>query len=145
MMSVHTYLPATEELVADIRMRLEKKGYVLLEAEEFPAIQREEYDFVKKYFESVNSLSDKQLQSYIIIQLTFLYGLSFSTIRNIHTRDVDLEKRALKILSTDKKDYIILELPYSIFKNMNKHISQNSLDNDELIFLLKKKGKMIHQ
>ena len=70
MMSVHTYLLATEELVADIRMRLEKKGYVLLEAEEFPAIQREEYDFVKKYFESVNSLSDKQLQSYIIIQLT---------------------------------------------------------------------------
>lgn len=49
MMSVHTYLPATEELVADIRMRLEKKGYVLLEAEEFPAIQSEEYDFVKKY------------------------------------------------------------------------------------------------
>lgn len=49
MMSVHIYLPATEELVADIRMRLEKKGYVLLEAEEFPAIQSEEYDFVKKY------------------------------------------------------------------------------------------------
>ncbi len=141
MMSVHTYLPATEELVADIRMRLEKKGYVLLEAEEFPAIQSEEYDFVKKYFESINSLSDKQLQSYIIIQLTFLYGLSFSTIRNIHTRDVDLEKRTLKILSKDKKDYIILELPYSIFKNMNKHISQNSLDNDELIFFTKEKRK----
>ena len=56
MMSVHTYLPATEELVADIRMRLEKKGYVLFGAEEFSAIQREEYDFVKKYFESVNSI-----------------------------------------------------------------------------------------
>ncbi len=59
-------------------MRLEKKGYVLLEAEKFPAIQSEEYDFVKK--------------------------LSFSTIRNIHTRDVDLEKRTLKILSKDKKE-----------------------------------------
>jgi len=139
MMSVHIFLPATEELVADIRMRLEKKGYVLLESEEFPAIHKEEYDFIRNYFENINSLSDKQLQSYIIIQLTFLYGLSFSTIRNIHTRDIDLEKRTLNILSKDKKDFIILELPYNIFKNIHQHIIQNDLANDELIFFTKAK------
>lgn len=142
MMSVHTYLPATDELVADIRMRLEKKGYVLLESEEFPAIHKEEYDFIRNYFENINSLSDKQLQSYIIVQLTFLYGLSFSTIRNIYTRDVDLEKRTLKVLSKDKKDFIILELPYSIFINLNQHIVQNALYEDELIFFTNEKRKI---
>ena len=142
MMSVHTYLPATDELVADIRMRLEKKGYVLLESEEFPAIHKEEYDFIRNYFENISSLSDKQLQSYIIVQLTFLYGLSFSTIRNIHTRDVDLEKRTLKVLSKDKKDFIILELPYSIFINLNQHIVQNALYEDELIFFTNEKRKI---
>lgn len=125
----------TEDLSAEIKVRLENKGYIILESEPFPAMQREEYEFTCKFFNSQYPLHGKQLQVWIILQLSFLYGLSFSTIRNLRTNNIDLETRTIKVLTKSKDKTIILELPYNIFKNIELHITNNNLQNDNLLFL----------
>lgn len=124
----------TEDLSAEIKVRLENKGYIILESEPFPAMQREEYAFTCKFFNSQYPLHGKQLQVWIILQLSFLYGLSFSTIRNLRTNNIDLETRTIKVLTKSKDKTIILELPYNIFKNIELHITNNNLQNDNLLF-----------
>ena len=124
----------TDDLFADIRTRLENKGYILLESEQYPAIQQKEYEFICQYFCEQLPLQDKQLQVWIILQLSFLYGLSFSTIRNLHTKDIDLNTRTVKILNKTKDETILLELPYSLFKNIELHIQKSNLDEEDLFF-----------
>ncbi len=124
----------TDDLFADIKTSLEKKGYVILDSEQFPAIQKEEYNFICKYYLNQNSLQDKQLQIWIILQLSFLFGLSFSTIRNLRTNDFDLKTRSLNILAKNKDEIITLDLPYSIFMNIDNHIEKSDLNDGDLFF-----------
>lgn len=124
----------TDDLYPDIRTRLENKGYILLESEQFPAIQKEEYNFICEYYRKQFPLQDRQLQVWIILQLSFLYGLSFSTIRNLRTKDIDSDTRSLKVLNKTKDETIILELPYSIYKNIETHIHNCSLKSNDLFF-----------
>lgn len=124
----------TEDLSAEIRTRLENKGYIILEAEQFPAIHQGEYEFICNFFHAQFPLHGKQLQVWIILQLSFLYGLSFSTIRNLRTNNIDLVTRTIKILNKSKDETITLELPYTIFKNVETHIKSNELRDNELLF-----------
>lgn len=123
-----------DDLLVDVKARLERKGYVLLESEEHPAIQQAEYDFILKYYNSLQPLQDRQLQVLIILQLTFLYGLSLSTIKNLCLRDINMETRTIEILSKSKAEKIVLELPYSIYKNIELHIKNSGIHDDDLLF-----------
>lgn len=124
----------TEELSAEIRVHLENKGYVILESEQFPAIQQKEYEYICNFYNNQASLHGKQLQVWIILQISFLYGLSFSTIRNLQMNNIDLDTRTLKILNKTKDENILLDLPYLLFKNIELHIKSNSLENNDLLF-----------
>lgn len=124
----------TDDLSAEIRVRLEDKGYIILEAEPFPAIQQEEYTFICNFFNSQYPLQGKQLQVWIILQLSFMYGLSFSTIRNLKVNNIDLDTRTIKVLNKSRDETITLDLPYDIFKNIKLHIMNHDLQNDKLLF-----------
>ena len=124
----------TDDLLPDVRSRLENKGYILLESEQFPAIQQAEYTFICEYFRNLSPLQEKQLQVWIVLQLSFLYGLSFSTIRNLKVQNIDLNTRTIRITSKSKDEIITLELPYSIFKNIEMHIQNSNLKENDLLF-----------
>lgn len=135
----------TDDLLADIKARLENKGYILLESEEVPAMQQAEYDFILKYYNSLQPLQDRQLQVLIILQLTFLYGLSLSTIKNLRVHDINMDTRTLEILSKSKDEKIILELPYSIYKNIELHIKNSDFHDDELFFFTRNSKNGVKQ
>lgn len=137
----------TEDLQAEIVLRLEKKGYIMLESEEIPAMHEAEYKFILEYYNSLQPLQNRQLQALILLQLTFLYGLSLSTLKNLRRNDINMDTRTIEILSKSKKEKIVLELPYSIYSNIKTHIEDSNFQDNELFFFTResKLGKRTHK
>lgn len=141
-MNMSSCMPFQEKLANEIKERLVQMGYDLQETKNNPAIRKIEYDFILDYFQNiVNKISDKQLQVFIIFQLSLLYGLSNKTIVDIKVNDIDLERRTLKIVSKNKLEHIILELPYKIFCEIRNHIENNRLVKEELLFYKESKDE----
>ncbi|GAA4653976.1 hypothetical protein GCM10023142_11140 [Anaerocolumna aminovalerica] len=134
--TIFKLLSYSDELKAEVIEKVEADGFELLEKESYPAIQKNEYEYILNFMENKSRISDLDRKVIILFKLLLLYGITVRKVSKIKVNHIDLKKRTLKI-ECKRHDYlqnVYLELPYGLYIDIEEYIKIKGLDAEDYLF-----------
>lgn len=131
----------------DIEKDLLAKGIELEDRQAYPPIKEDQYKFILEYLERDKDLTVKNKQVHIIIKLLLLYGFSFDRIMNMKAESYSSERRTLELIYRENPlRSFKLELPYSLYKEIQSYVQGLSDKNNRknFLFITKTGNKIKH-
>lgn len=120
---------------------IESSNKELKKSEAYEHLSKGDYDTLIEYLNNYEKSSYKELTNNVMYKLILLYGFKIGIITDLNKEDYSCDRNTLRIF-TDMKEPILLELPYTLSKEITLIVDRSPCISEKLF--LTEDGNLIN-